>query len=284
MRRKAGLVLFSGVSVAALALALSLPRNVADTSFLPEWLRNQIRHASSQDYHNFADRRAFLGIPNFADVASNLPFLFFGLWGLLVTLRARRGSSQPGSGAFQQASESWAYAVFFLGVTLAFFGSSYYHWAPSSGALLWDRLPMTLAFMGILAATIGDRIGPRAAAALLFPLLALGVFSVYYWHITDARGVPDLRLYGVVQFYPLLAIPLLFVLFPARYTHSGYLLAAGASYVVAKLFEVFDERVLLFTGIGGHALKHVAAATAAFWVAIMLRRRAAVVRSLPARV
>lgn len=284
MRRKAGIVLFSGVSVAALALALCLPRNVADASFVPQWLGNQIRHASSQDYHNFADRRAFLGIPNFGNVVSNLPFLFFGLWGLLVTLRARRGISQAGPGAFQQASEWWAYAVFFLGVTFTFFGSSYYHWAPSSGTLLWDRLPMTLAFMGILAATIGDRIGPRAGAALLFPLLALGVFSVYYWHITDARGAPDLRLYGAVQFYPLLAIPLLFVLFPARYTQSVYLLAAGASYVAAKLFEAFDERMLLFTGVGGHSLKHVTAAAAALWVAIMLRRRAALIRSLPARV
>ncbi len=31
-------------------------------------------------YHNFADQRAWLGIPNFGDVASNLPFALVGLW------------------------------------------------------------------------------------------------------------------------------------------------------------------------------------------------------------
>ena len=35
-------------------------------------------------YHLFADRRAWLGVANFADVASNLPFLAVGLWGLRV--------------------------------------------------------------------------------------------------------------------------------------------------------------------------------------------------------
>ena len=32
------------------------------------------------DYHAFADRRAWLGLPNAADVLSNLPFLAAGAW------------------------------------------------------------------------------------------------------------------------------------------------------------------------------------------------------------
>jgi len=35
-------------------------------------------------YHNFADHRSWLGIPNFNDVASNLPFAIVGILGLIV--------------------------------------------------------------------------------------------------------------------------------------------------------------------------------------------------------
>jgi hypothetical protein len=34
-------------------------------------------------YHNFADQRAWLGIPNFGDVVSNIPFAIVGLCGLV---------------------------------------------------------------------------------------------------------------------------------------------------------------------------------------------------------
>ena len=270
-----GILLFSGISISVLILALCLPRDVADTSFAPRWLSSEIRYATSQEYHEFADRRAFLGIPNFANVASNLPFLFFGLCGLCLTLQQRRGASDSRRGSQEQGSS--AYALFFIGIFFTFFGSAYYHWASSSARLFWDRLPMTVAFMSILAATVGDRISPRIGAAFLAPLVALGVFSAYYLHITEGSGTPDARLYGVVQFYPLVAIPLLFTLFPARYTHSGYLLATGASYVVAKVFETFDRQILLSTGISGHSLKHVAAGAATFWVLVMLRRRVALI-------
>ena len=40
-------------------------------------------------YHNFGDQRSFLGLANFMDVASNVPLLFVGLWGLLVVLDRR---------------------------------------------------------------------------------------------------------------------------------------------------------------------------------------------------
>jgi len=38
------------------------------------------------DYHNFADRRSFWGIPNFFNVMSNIPFLIVGLIGLMLAL------------------------------------------------------------------------------------------------------------------------------------------------------------------------------------------------------
>jgi len=35
-------------------------------------------------YHEFADQRAFFGIPNFWDVVSNIPFLLVGIAGLVL--------------------------------------------------------------------------------------------------------------------------------------------------------------------------------------------------------
>ncbi|HEX7249749.1 MAG TPA: hypothetical protein VF262_05120, partial [Burkholderiales bacterium] len=34
------------------------------------------------DYHRFADTRTFLGLPNFSDTASNIPFLLIGIAGI----------------------------------------------------------------------------------------------------------------------------------------------------------------------------------------------------------
>src|SRR5215471_19536391 len=143
-------------------------------------------------YHQFADQRTIWGIPNFWNVVSNLPFLAVALWGLRV-----RGDA--------------AYRVFLFGVATVTFGSAYYHAWPSSETLFWDRLPMTIAFMALFAALIGDRISDRAGRMLLLPLLCVGAASVIYWRMTD-----DLRPYALVQFFPMLAIPLMMVLFPAR--------------------------------------------------------------------
>jgi hypothetical protein len=111
-----------------------------------------------QGYHQFADRRAVFGIPNFLNVASNGPLLLVGLMGLRFLAKKRR-TNEPGG--FIASSERWAYVVFFLGVTLTGFGSAYYHWRPSDSTLVWDRLPMTLTFMSLLAATITERIHVR---------------------------------------------------------------------------------------------------------------------------
>ena len=41
-----------------------------------------IMHPMAQDptYHDFADKRKWLGIANFANFISNLPFIFFSAW------------------------------------------------------------------------------------------------------------------------------------------------------------------------------------------------------------
>jgi hypothetical protein len=221
-------------------------------------------------YHLFADTRAFLGIPNFFDVTSNLAFLFGGVWGLAHILR----KSHPA--AFRETHERWPYVLFFLGFVLTFFGSAYYHWFPQNRTLVWDRLAMVVVCMGILAGTLNDRIGFRAGTRLLVPMLAFGIFSVIYWYGGELVGAGDLRPYIIVQFFTLAALLLQTLLFPARYTHSGWLLAGGAAYLAAKVLELLDKELFSFLKISGHTLKHLVAAMAALCILRMLKRRKSV--------
>jgi len=212
-------------------------------------------------YHNFADRRVICGIPNMLDVSSNLAFLVVGVLGVLFW-RTRRADG---------LALSWL--VLFAGTALVFIGSGYYHWGPRNSTLLWDRLPMTIAFMGLFVGLVAEHAGPRLERYLLVPAVVVGVASAVWWHFTD-----DLRWYIWVQFAPLLCIPFVLAVFPARYTHRmDYLYALGL-YVLAKLAELWDWQIYAFTGnlFSGHTLKHLLAACGVLMILVMLRRRAAV--------
>jgi hypothetical protein len=153
-------------------------------------------------------------------------------------------------------------------------GSAYYHLAPGDDTLVWDRLPLSVALMGLFAAVVADRIGVGAGLALLGPLVVLGLGSVLWWHAGEAQGRGDLRLYALVQFYPLVAVPLTLGLFRPRYTLGAAVMAAVAVYAGAKVFEWLDAPILALGGIlSGHTLKHVAAAAAGLLIAWMLAAR-----------
>jgi hypothetical protein len=130
-----------------------------------------------QSYHQFADQRSLLAIPHFFDVVSNLGFLVVGLWGVRFVLRANTGAGTT----FLASKERWPYFFFFLGVLLTAFGPAYYHWAPDNARLLWDRLPMAMGFMGLLAAVLSERVAPALASQTLIPLVGAGIGSVLYW-------------------------------------------------------------------------------------------------------
>lgn len=222
-----------------------------------------------QSYNDFADQRTILGIPNFYDVVSNVPFLIVGVLGLIFL-------SRPASDiAFVERVEKWPFVLFFVGTALTSLGSSYYHLAPNDNSLVWDRLPMTLTFMSFFAAAIAARISVKAGLWLLFPLIAVGVGSVLYWHLSELRLTGgDLRWYVEVQYYPILAIPIISFLFPSRYTRGAYVFGVMALYAISKAFELLDANVLALGGIvSGHTLKHLAAAAATTYVLWTLERR-----------
>jgi hypothetical protein len=224
-------------------------------------------------YHAFADDRTMLGVANFLNVASNLPYLVVGVLGLRLLLRH---DTVRQDGPVLEPLDRWPLLVMFAGVLLTAFGSSYYHLAPDNNRLVWDRLPMTLAFMGFFASMIGERIGVQAGVWLLGPLVWLGLASVLQWHLAEQRDEGDLRLYGFVQFYPLVTIPLLLYLFPARYSRAGDVIVALGWYVLAKLLEVaaLDHGIYrLGHVVSGHTLKHLAAGAGAYWLYRMVSLR-----------
>jgi len=154
--------------------------------------------AQLPSFHHFADTRPLWGIHNFGNVVSNLPFLIIGAYGLVTVLRAP-----------VLAPIRWTYAVLFVGVIFTGLGSAYYHQHPDNDTLVWDRIPMTIVFMSFLSATVAELVSRPLGGRLLLPLLVVGVGSVLWWHYTETIGHGDLRLYGWVQYYPMVAIPLL---------------------------------------------------------------------------
>ena len=133
-----------------------------------------------------------------------------------------------------------------IGTALVALGSSYYHLHPDNARLFWDRLPMTVAFMSLLALTSGR-------GRMLPPLLILGAASVMYWRYTE-----DLRPYVLIQFGTMLVIPLLLL----RRSGDRLLWGMVVLYALAKLLELFDHQIAAVIPTGGHPWKHLTAALA----------------------
>ena len=208
-------------------------------------------------YHKFADGRTLFQVANFWNVISNLPFLFVGAFAL-YKLHIHK------SLVLQEAIKR-AYIFLFFGVALVAFGSGYYHLQPNNETLVWDRLPMTISFMALFSIIISEFVAIKIGKKLLFPLLILGLVSVLYWFFGEINGQGDLRLYALIQFLPMLIIPILLLLFDSSYTHiKGYWILL-LCYILAKLFEHFDMQIFKSLGfISGHSLKHIVAAIGLF--------------------
>lgn len=167
---------------------------------------------------------------------SNLPFLIIGVLSLKTVRR------DPASIAFG------------LGLLLTAFGSAMYHWAPNDGTLLYDRAGMVVALMAVVA-LLAD------STRVLVIAEVIGIASLGWW---QSNG--DLRLYGVVQFFPGLLILAL---------RRWRLLPVLVFYAIAKACEQYDAQIYDALGhvISGHTLKHFAAAASTFVIWMWMRRR-----------
>jgi hypothetical protein len=188
-----------------------------------------------QSYHSFADRRTLLGVPNFWDVVSNIPFAVVGLIGLF-------------------AFHDFTARIVFLGIFFTAFGSAYYHLYPDDARLFWDRLPMTVAFMSIFAIAIQQR-------RLVVPLVIAGIASIVWWRLTN-----NLWPYGLVQFGSMAALVVIaFRSEPGLWPVIGW-------YGLSKIAEHFDKQIYSVFPLSGHTLKHLLAGIGAWYIVRWLQR------------
>lgn len=235
-------VVLAAVTLAGILAALLAPRIPQDPA-----------------YHTFIDERTLLGVPNFWNVLSNAPFIFVGLYGLV-----KAGEVAPGLLKVM-------YVTFCVGAIAVAFGSGSYHYAPSTPALVWDRLPMSVAFMALFAAVLGERVSWRLARNLFVPLVVLGVASVFYWRWTEQQGAGDLRPYAVVQFLPMLLMPVMLLVCPGSRQAARWLWWTFGLYLGAKVCEQFDEPIYEGLSISGHSIKHVLSAMAVLYAIYAFR-------------
>jgi len=229
------------------------------TSFLVLFLFDAI--CQDPTYHDFADQRVIFGIPNFFDVTTNISFALFGFAGFIYTLKHR------------QKEASWSWITFFFGVAIVSLGSGYYHLNPNNDTLVWDRLPMTIGFMGLFIAILSEYVNKNIERYFLIPTILLGFATVIYWHYFD-----DLRFYYWIQLIPLLTIPLAMLLFKGKYTHQKYLIIALLFYIFAKITEYYDKEIfaLICEQLSGHSMKHLLASIGPLYIYLMLKKRAAI--------
>jgi len=214
-------------------------------------------------YHEFADKRTVFGIVNAFNVLSNFPFIILGLLGIVfiwLSLRQRLNDY-----IFIQ------YLVFFMGIFLTGIGSCYYHLSPSNDTLLWDRLPMSISFMAFFCVIISELISLKTGSILFVPLLIIGISSVFYWYWSEKHGIGDLRMYALVQFLPMILIPLILFMYKCPRNYLCNIMALMVFYVLSKIFEILDTEVYeLGKIISGHTLKHLFAATSIYFIIRMV--------------
>ncbi|KAA3596236.1 MAG: alkaline phytoceramidase [Calditrichaeota bacterium] len=242
-------------------LALSLLSFIA-VFFLP-------KIPQPTDYHNFADQRLIFGIPNFWDVVSNLPFVLIGLLSSIFILPK-----------VSKDKNLLPHLGFFVGVLLTGFGSAYYHFAPTTETLVWDRLPMTIAFTSFLSALLTERVNEKFGLRSWIPFLLFGIGSVFYWAWTEQIGSGDLRPYILVQFLPIILALVILGIFQSKASEGKYFGGVILFYGISKICEHLDNEIFNFFIFSGHTLKHIFAGIAVFWILAMLQKRKADINRL----
>lgn len=220
-------------------------------------LRSDRLSRDPEDYGRFADDVHGTS----RNVLSNLALLVVGTAGVVWVLRHR-------------GDDAAAALALFGGVIATAIGSASFHLEPEVGRalnrpkLFWDRLPMTVAFAGLLALVMRDRVFHRPNRLPLPLLAAAGMATTVYWYVTH-----DLYPYAFFQLFAAAGTLLMICALRPSTTEAGYVAGAVFLFGVAKLLEDFDDAIYARYGFGGHPLKHVAGAAAALLVLLWLIKR-----------
>jgi len=196
-------------------------------------------------YHNFADKRRLVGLPNAMNVLSNL----FIIIPVIYLLKHKTENITNNN-------------LLIIHITLLSLASAYYHYNPTDKSIFWDIL--MIATLSIIVLNIIN----EYKCGILFYIL--GILSVVYWKQTG-----DIRLYLLI----LIGVPIIFFL---KYYDNEeeddndvkknlYIILFFT--VLYRFVEYYDHQIYNFTNkmISGHTLKHIFAGLSILYIVKLLK-------------
>ena len=226
----------------------------------------------SSQVHDYADNRAWLGIPGAANVWVNLAMLAVGSWGW----RATRASPWP-----LQLRTPWQ--LFQACAAVSALLAALYHAWPGDTLFVAAHAATAACFTMLTLGMLAERVHSRFGSPLSCGLLLLGaVLLAGVVLIGRSLGSPvDMRPLLMLEIIPMLVIPAGALSLPGRATQALDWIVVLSLYALAKLLESGDALVLQISGwVSGHTLMHLALTAAVGWMAYCaVRARTAVMSS-----
>ena len=178
-----------------------------------------------KSYHNFVDKRKFMGVNNAMNVLSNLFFLYPVIY--LLTKQHKN------------KTKFLALIIFGLAIT-----SAYYHMKPTNHTIFMDMIFVVSLNTFVLSYFVDETLG--------YLMGILGISSVVLWNVTN-----DIRPYALLQIG--IALFCCYKLYetPAQ----DYILPIIGVGISVRLVEMLDSQIYKLTNklISGHTLKHILA-------------------------
>ncbi len=178
-----------------------------------------------KSYHNFVDKRKFMGVNNAMNVLSNLFFLYPAIY--LLTKQHKN------------KTKFLALIIFGLAIT-----SAYYHMNPNNHTIFMDMIFVVSLNTFVLSYFVDETLG--------YLIGILGIASVFLWNVTN-----DIRPYALLQIGILIFCCFKLYETPAQ----DYILPIIGVGISVRLVEMLDSQIYKLTNklISGHTLKHILA-------------------------
>ncbi|MGE5323886.1 MAG: ceramidase domain-containing protein [Actinomycetota bacterium] len=188
------------------------------------------------------------------NVLTSIPFLVLGVSGISSIGDWRIARRLP-------------FAAFVLSLIPVGIGSILYHWSPSTGHLLLDRLPISICLAAFACTVVNEYFQTSLGSALLAPAVLFSAASVLYWYFTATNGRENLVPYAAMQGCTAGFSALIVFTRPDRTEGVAGLRWALAVYAVARIVEFFQQDIYRSVGTDiGHPMKHLLVCLAALLV------------------